>query len=86
MILVRSSFPCPFIVKRPTEWIPLPFFVFTRNIPLQQPAKIYHHVFIPTSLIMSLHFFDILVETFSLFLTVITKIFRKMFEMEMKEV
>ena len=69
MILVCSSFPCSFIVKHPTEWISHSFFAFTCNIPLQQPAKICHHVFIPSSLIISLYFFDILVETLSLFLT-----------------
>ena len=86
MILGFLMSPCSFMVKLPTKWISFTFFSSTCNISLQHPAKICHHVFIPSSMTMLLHFFDILVKAFFLFLTVITKIFREVIDMGVKKV
>lgn len=55
-------------------------------ISLQTPAIVDHHVFIPDSLLSLFDVLDILMESFALLLTQVTKIFRKAIYMRMQEV
>ena len=51
--------------------------------PFQTPAVICHHSLIPTFLISFFHYFDVLVESFTLFITNVSTIFRKIVQMTM---
>ena len=56
-----------------------------RNISLKAPAVMSHHVRVPTPLVMFFHYLYILVEAFSLLITYVTKVGRKLLKMAEQE-
>ena len=55
-------------------------FVGRYIFPMQYPAVVAHHTCIPSTLIPSLHFLDILVKPLTLLFTNCTKIFREVIQ------
>lgn len=70
--------PLPFIFKGSLQRGSLPLFGRIHwHVPLPWPAVVRHHIDISTSLISSLHFFEVLVETFTMLFTIMTKVLWK---------
>ena len=58
---------------------------FIGRFPQQQPAKISHHIGVPSSLVPSLCVLDILVKPFTLFFTIRPQVFGKVVRMGVQE-
>ena len=83
-LLLFSLVTNSFFFKWPVQGIPFSFFALTHSVSFKHPTKVCHHVNVPSSLVTILHYTYILMKSFSLFFTEVSKIRREVVEMSIQ--